>query len=209
MKVIVVIADVVNSRQIADRRVFQKRLERSLEHLQKSHSDLVSPPTVTLGDEFQAVYRRADHVFRDFFMLQRLLYPHRLRVAVGVGRLSTRVNKRMSIGMDGPAFHLARQGIIEAKQSGVLLRVMMEHKRDCGWIAPALELLSHMVLDWKKNRLEILQRLLDGEDPRTVAQAMKITGTAVYKNIQAGALNSVRSLCAEVVQAIETERKGA
>lgn len=109
--------------------------------------------------------------------------------------------------MDGPAFHLARQGIIDAKQAGVLLRVRTQGEGAPGWLEPTLDLLSHVVLDWKKNRLEIMQRLLEGQDARGIAGAMKITGTAVYKNIQAGALNTVRDLCGEIARAVEVERK--
>jgi hypothetical protein len=203
MKVIVVIADIVLSKKINDRHVFQQHLEKTVGALSAGHPDLLSPYTVTLGDEFQAVYERAGRVFRDYFMLQKTLHPHRIRFVIGVGELTTPLNPRMSIGMDGPVFHLARQGMGELKQSGSLLRVMMAGVDEAGWINPALDLLSHTTDGWHLNRLEVLQRLLDGEDPKTIAQAMELTPAAIYKNIQAGALNTILTLCGEVSRALE------
>ena len=207
MKVIVVIADIVHSRLIVDRRAFQRRLEKTLQQLSAKNESLLSPYTITLGDEFQAVYSKPDRLFRDFFMLQRSLYPNRIRLVAGIGKLSTRINPRMSIGMDGPAFHRARAGILEAKQSGVLLRAVAEGTDSLGWIEPSMDLLSHVIMGWKRNRLEIMQRLLDGEETGAIARAMKLTPAGVYKNIQAGALNTVRELCAEMTRTLESRRK--
>src|SRR6266540_3458015 len=133
MKVVVVIADVVRSREIRDRSTFQRHLKKTVGALSARHPDLLSPYTVTLGDEFQAVYERAERVFRDFCVLQRMLCPHRIRFAIGVGVLTTPLNHRMSIGMDGPAFHLARRGMEELKQSGSLLRVVMPGDEGATW----------------------------------------------------------------------------
>ena len=140
-------------------------------------------------------------------MLQRMLHPHRIRLVAGVGELVTPMNPRMSIGMDGPGFHLARNGIGELKQSGSLLRVMMGESEGSAWVNPTLDLLSHLTAGWKQNRVEVLQRMFDGQDPLAIAGAMKITRAAVYKNIQAGALNTIRTLCGEIVRTINGQLK--
>jgi hypothetical protein len=207
MRVIVVIADIVRSRTIPARPAFQRHLARTVAALSAKHPDLLSPYTVTLGDEFQAVCKRAGHVFRDFFALQRALYPHRIRFVVGVGELTTPLNPRMSIGMDGPAFHHARQGLDDLKASGSMLRVMLPDPRGAEWVNPALDLLSHSTLGWRKNRLEVLQRMLDGQDPQETARAMKLTPAAVYKNIQAGALGTIVTLSREVARTIDARLK--
>ncbi len=208
MKVVIVIADIVLSREIPDRSRFQRHLKKTVATVSARHPELLSPYTVTLGDEFQAVYKRADRVFRDFCLLQRMLCPHRIRFAIGVGALTTPLNPRMSIGMDGPAFHLARQGMEELKQSGSLLRVTMAGDERSAWVNPTLDLLSRMTAGWKQNRVEVLQRMLDGEDVQAMAHAMKITPAAVYKNIQAGALNTILTLCGEIARTIDSRQKG-
>ncbi len=53
MNYIVVIADVVASRNIADRALIQDQFVATLSRLNDRNLQLVSPYTVTLGDEFQ------------------------------------------------------------------------------------------------------------------------------------------------------------
>lgn len=55
MQYFCVIADLVDSRLLSDRREFQQLLKEKLKDVSAESSGLVSPYTITLGDEFQAV----------------------------------------------------------------------------------------------------------------------------------------------------------
>ncbi len=203
MHVIVVLADLVSSRQIVDRRAFQKRLARAIAALGQGRRDLLSPWTVTLGDEFQAVYRNAGHVFRDAFELRRAVHPHRVRYVIAAGEITTVINPRQAIGMDGPAFHRARDGMQALKESGGTLRLEMPTGPAEAWVRPALELVGHSADGWKPNRFEVARRLFDGQEVAEIARAMRLTPAAIYKNIQAGALGSVLEICREVTRVID------
>ena len=202
MKVVCVIADIVESRAIENRRVFQRGLERMLQKLNTGCEHLLSPYTVTLGDEFQAVYKSADCLFRDFSYIQQALYPRRARFSVGIGDLVTPINPRRAIGMDGPAFHQARDGINEIKGTSLRFHVGFQNPDQATWINPVLDLISHLETNWTRNRFHILHRLLIGRDAKTIAKELKLTPAAVYKNIHAGALNTVVRLHTEVCGAI-------
>jgi hypothetical protein len=55
--VVAVIADIVESREIPDRAHFQRRLKQVLDEPNSRAVDsLLSPFTLRVGDEFQAVY---------------------------------------------------------------------------------------------------------------------------------------------------------
>ena len=159
---------------------------------------LLSPYTITLGDEFQAVYGRADDLFHDFWSIRYAIFPVRIRFSIGVGTLTTRINPGSAIGMDGPAFHRARQGIEELKRSGGAFRVTEMDQTRHRWINPGLDLISHASHNWKRNRLLVLERLLAGQDAKAISKAANFSPTAVYKNIRAGALNTVVSLYTEI-----------
>jgi hypothetical protein len=163
---------------------------------------LLSPYTITLGDEFQAVYKVGDSLFRDFTHVQYRLYPERVRFAVGVGRLTTAINRDRAIGMDGPAFHLSRESIQELKKWDRIFGVKGIAEDANRWVQPALTLLSHMELSWKKSRFQILYSLLDDQAAQAVAQSLRLSRAAVYKNIQAGALNTVIEIYREVTTVI-------
>ena len=110
MQAIVVIGDIIGSSRIKGRRAFQENFSREIELLNRGRQ-FASPYTVTLGDEFQAVYRDATTLFNDLFTLIAGLLPQRIRLSIGVGHLTTKFNRHQAIGMDGPAFHVAREGI--------------------------------------------------------------------------------------------------
>jgi len=209
MKVICVIGDLVNSRNILDRQGLQKKLDQALASINRtSRGHLISPCTITLGDEYQAVYQDADTLFRDFWTVLERLSPERIRFSVGLGSLTTAVNSEQAIGMDGPAFHVAREAMQSTfKRSGELFRISQAEGTVAPWIEPALALLSHETLQWRPNRLLVFQRLLSGLDPKAIAQEAGITPTAVYKNIQSGALDAMRDLLGEMTRWINQEVK--
>ena len=55
MNYISLIGDIVNSRGIKSRDTFQKKLDSELKKINKENPNLLSPYTLTLGDEFQAM----------------------------------------------------------------------------------------------------------------------------------------------------------
>ncbi len=207
MKVICVIGDLIGSRKIADRAGLQKKLDLALGAINRaSRPHLLSPCTITLGDEYQAVYRDADTLFQDAWLVLEKVYPEKVRFSLGLGTLTTPVNPDRAIGMDGPAFHVAREAMQPAfKRSGGLFRLSQADGPVEPWIGPALALLSHEAHHWKQHRFMVFQRFLSGADPKTIAQEADITTTAVYKNIQSGALDAMRDLLNEMTRWINQE----
>jgi hypothetical protein len=188
------IGDLVASRRIADRRRVQDVLRTGLDRLNLHRRDIVSPYTITLGDEFQAVYADPRRVFRDMLAIQCLLHPHRVRFAVGAGSITTAINRRTAIGMDGPAFIAARESLTALKGDPGSYRVAGLRPRTNEWANLSLDLVSHLVRSWRRNRFEIAVARLDGRPPLEIASSMHLTAAAVYKNIAAGALPAVTAM---------------
>ena len=200
MTVVALIGDIIKSRSLQHREHVQQDIERALTAVAKqTRTKLLSPYTVTLGDEFQAVFKGAENLFMDIWLLLYLLHPLHIRLSIGVGDLSTRLNRKRAIGMDGPAFHLARMGIANLKLSRESFRLEEPVDRERDWINPALSVIGHMSATWRKPRLFILHRILAGETPKMIAKRSSLTLGAVYKNIDAGALRSI----AEIFKTIE------
>ncbi len=207
MKVICVIGDLIGSRNSPDRTGLQDRLNQALATINEtSRTHLLSPCTITLGDEYQAVYRDAETLFQDAWLVLERVYPEKVRFSLGVGTLTTPVNPDQAIGMDGPGFHVARAAMESPfKRSGSLFRLSHADRPVDPWIGPALDLLSHETHRWKRHRFMVFQRLLTGADPKRIAQEANISATAVYKNIQTGALEAMRDLFGAVTQRINQE----
>ena len=202
MRVITVIADIVASKDLGQRAVFQRRLEKLLRKITDGAGDLASPYTITLGDEFQAVYRKADFLFADLFAIMAEIHPVRTRFAIGVGELTTRINPDQALGMDGPAFHDARAALTALKADKRLLRIAGGPNQGWRMADHVLNLLSHQVSGWSRNRLLILSGLLRGRPVKDIEAGLQISRVAVYKNIRAAALDDVVGICQELERAL-------
>src|SRR4051794_22304060 len=85
MKVIAIIGDIVASKALQRRAAFQRRLAATLAATNRANAALASPYTITLGDEFQAVYRSADRLWIDVVEILAAIHPVEARFALGVG----------------------------------------------------------------------------------------------------------------------------
>jgi Mor family transcriptional regulator len=202
MSKIVLIGDIVASRKIKDRASIQKQLTAAIRQLNRTNSNLLSPYTITLGDEFQAVYAKADHLFSDLVSILLALYPEQVRFSIGIGSIDTPINKQQAIGMDGPAFYLARKGIEQLKASGYLFIVngLSDEQQDI--VNNSLFLVSHHLGKWKQSRLSVFQFLQQGLSVAAMTKKLKLSDKAIYKTIDQGELKIMQQLFLDVEKVI-------
>jgi predicted DNA-binding protein YlxM (UPF0122 family) len=194
---IALIGDIVSSRKIKNRSEVQSKLETLFGKLNKKNIALASPFTITLGDEFQALYYKADNIFKDIWLILTVLYPEKVKFSIGIGNLSTKLNKIQSIGMDGSAFHNARQGLNELKKLPFLINIIAD-SNNLALEKQSLFLISHMLKKWKQTRLTILNLLYEGYSTKEISRKLKISEQAVYKNINAGELDTIIKIVTEI-----------
>lgn len=203
MKHLVLIGDIVGSRQVSGRAALQRQLQAAVQAVNhRSQAWLASPLTITLGDEFQAVYRGSQTVFSDIFFLLHALAPLRARFALAAGEIVTPLNKKQAIGMDGPAFHAARDLLIGLKTQDRLFGIAGLPAEIAKLAKPVLAVLSGQADGWRQTRFQLLAGLLEGRDTAALAKAAKITPRAVNKNIRAADLDEWTVLLREFSQAL-------
>ncbi|HZH71063.1 MAG TPA: SatD family protein [Mariniphaga sp.] len=208
MKRLVLIGDIVSSKKIASRKELQKKLQSLFKSFNKSSKTIISPFTITLGDEFQAVFSKADNVFKYLWEILHAIYPVKVRFSFGIGEITTSINTVQAIGMDGPAFYNAREGLIELKQGSFLFNIIHDDKEKVQMIKQILFLLSHLSSGWKDKRYKILSLLYDDLSAYQIAEKLKMSDKAVYKNIDAGALLNVISITKLISNEINILLKG-
>ena len=198
---IAVIGDLVDSKRITDRYRFQESFARDLSRV--GQSDLASPYTLTLGDEFQALYGSARGLFYDLFAIRAGIYPVRCRFSVAIGEITTPINSKQAIGMDGPAFHEARAEIERLKKSDDELHLSGFEDSIRELLVPAIRLLWASTELWQVNRLRILMRELESVCPRKDEYRLEITERAIHKNIRDARLHDWVELIEQAETRIE------
>jgi len=202
MKYIVVIGDLINSRQISGRDMFQESLIKRL-HLLNTSKILASKYAITLGDEFQAVFTSPEGIFEHFFSLMCGISPNKLRISIGIGEISTKINQENPLGMDGPAFHNARNGMNQIKESHSFFNIEGLSSENNNLVNSVLKYISYTINGWNENRLKIFYGKFSGNKVKDISKDLSISEQAVYKSIREGRLDDL----VEIFRNIETSIK--
>ncbi len=204
-KSLVLIADIEASRGIEKeaREQLQQKLQDTLDDINK-RDGILSPYTITLGDEFQAVYTDADRLFVHLIKILMELHPAVVRFSMGIGSIDTPINKEQAIGMDGPAFHEARKGIEILKESGFLFNIRIEEEDNptLKMMNGTLTLIGQQMRGWNKKRLQILYMLKEGHDYKSITKKLDISRPAFYKNKEVGLLDVIDEISNSMAEII-------
>lgn len=211
VNVLVMIADIIGSRKIENRPEFQRRLKQQLQQINSvSESSLLSPYTLTLGDEFQAVYGSFDTMFTDIVRIILGIYPIQLRFAFSYGQLTTDINPTAALEMDGPAFSSARELMNKMKSESIgTIQMAATALYNPDLVDVCLRLFGHTLSRLSRNNLTIVERLMNGADTKTIAQDIRITPRAVNKAIARHSLDDLveltRSLSWEFTERLQIQ----
>lgn len=108
---VALIGDVVRSKQHGDRRALQERVLAALDAVNRKIPAL-QPLEVTIGDEFQGVYRSIPLAVQASLLLRlRLLPESDTRYGLGLGSFTVFDADRHPQSQDGPAWWAAREAI--------------------------------------------------------------------------------------------------
>ncbi|MGK7389612.1 MAG: SatD family protein, partial [Candidatus Cyclobacteriaceae bacterium M2_1C_046] len=150
------------------------------------------------------VFSSAEKLFVHIWKILAAVYPVKVRFSIGVGQITTSINKEQALGMDGPAFHLAREGVETLKENGYLFKISVQkvHSSFLSVINNSLYLFSDQVRSWNKNRLSILYMLENGLNYKQITNKLGISEPAFYKNKEAASLEVVIALCNDISEII-------
>ena len=199
MMYIALIGDIIESKKIQDRAQVQQHLLRLMKELNWQYRDyLISPFTVTTGDEFQALFSPNSYMFQIIDQLSVAFSPYEIRFGIGVGEMVTEINKEQSIGSDGPAYWLAREAInhIHDKNDyGINHISVFLANEEVNWTVNAmLAACSFIQSKWTEVQYDVLKQLLTENiydetfSHKEIARSLGITPSAFNKRIKASGL---------------------
>lgn len=188
------IGDISASRDLEadDRRDVQERLGDLLERINGELEDAVLADfTITVGDEFQGLLVRPGALPELMWRLRDRLPRLRFWTGVGFGRLDTELEER-AVGMDGPAFHRAREALEVAHDEGLHGGVFSgfgEDDRVLGGLS--------RLLDWQRQgftdaQREAIRHVRRGESQTEAAEEIGVSRQAVSKRLAAAGWRAYR-----------------
>lgn len=201
MQYAVLIGDFIQSKQLENRGEVQRNLGALFDELNKERQELglVSPLTITLGDEFQAVFSNVARLWECILRIEAAMEPVAIRFAIGSGSISTDIQHDTALGMDGPAFYTARLAMEQLKKSDARYRVGGLGSEE-EFINAALELIAHNRAKWRTPRVVTLANILQGKTVKEISQVTRSTEQAVYRNIRDGELDAIINIFAGITE---------
>src|SRR5262249_12529276 len=128
----ILMADIISSRKTAQRLLMQDFKLVTDKTNVTNHDKLMSPITITLGDEFQAIARDLSSALQGIIDLEEtkieLNKGFRLRYVLHEGKIDTPINSQIAYGMMGNGLTDARQTLIEMKKSKTRFHILLEDK---------------------------------------------------------------------------------
>jgi len=181
LEYLVIIGDIIKSRDIANRQDLQFKFKSAMSTIESFNATkIVSPFTVTIGDEFQGVVKTSKGLFNFFNTLADNLNYTNFRYGIGIGNINTLINPKSAIGMDGSAFHNARESLEKAKSKGLKYCFKSNSPKDqvvnllLSWKSDA-----EMKLSLQKRKLLFLKKKKFTQ--KQIAQFLQISQPAVSK----------------------------
>lgn len=91
-----IIGDIKNSKDIENRYEVQEKLKHILNNVNLNYKDSIKANfLITLGDEFQGLLSKSEDILEIVKYIQKEIYPVKLRFGIGIGGISTKIEKKL------------------------------------------------------------------------------------------------------------------
>lgn len=184
MKVIVM-ADVVGSSQRKGKALMADLRDVVTEVNNEEAQHILSPLTITLGDEFQGVVKSPLAAVRVLFAIEKKLItlkrPFKLRYVIHEGEIQTRLNRERAHEMLGPGLTEARAKLLEMKASKVRFFVSLKNKEASEKLNILFTVLQGIADQWTSAQQKVAAVFFERDDYRKVAEYLKKDPTTIWR----------------------------
>lgn len=180
-------ADIIKSRQHDGKEVMEQFRKIVTALNQKRKADLLSPLTITLGDEFQGVVNTIENGIHIIFEMEESILEMnveiKLRYVLVYGEIETKINPKM-------AYEMLGQGLTNAREK--LNGLKTDHKRFFVSLGSGIEskeifinklflIYQNFVDSWKSKDRKIVSFFLKFDDYKIVAKKMKVDKSSAWR----------------------------
>lgn len=193
----IIMADIINSSDMPGKLLMNHFKDEVDSVNQKFTEKIISPLTITLGDEFQGIVKDlASAVEVIFYIDQRLLkndLEFHLRYVVNYGVIDTAINSRNAYEMLGEGLTRARELLaeIKASENEILMAGIAEPTN--AMLNMAFKLYRSLYNDWKKEDRAIAALFLEVEDYKIVANSFQRDPSTMWRRERSLKMNEFKT----------------
>jgi len=185
MDMVVVMADIIGSSK-KKATALMKCFRETVEKVNRINKDsILSPLTITLGDEFQGIAKTPEAAMQVVFSVEKLArqskVPFKLRVVVHEGRIDTKINRQKAYEMLGPGLSEARERLTSMKTSRGRFQISLKDEALSTKLSLGMSVYQGIVDQWTPAQLKVVNAFEVKSDYRDVAKLVKRDPTVIWK----------------------------
>jgi hypothetical protein len=183
---IILMADIINS-QKTDQKLLMHHFQKVTNETNLSKKKyLLSPLTITLGDEFQGIIENLESALQIIFHLEEKIiqehYGFQLRYVVFEGEIDTPINKDIAYGMLGDGLTNAREALVKIKNTSERYFISLRNKNISEAVNKSMLIYQSITDDWKVDKdYELITSFIHHRDYKAVAEDQKKTRSQIWK----------------------------
>lgn len=148
--------------------------------------DILSPLTITLGDEFQCVLKNLKTAIKIIIAIEEAIieneFDFRLRYILNQGEIETPINNKIAYEMLGQGLTDARKALNSSKNEKNRFIVTIDHPLQEQLLANAFIILENIIEKWNLKRdYKIVSNFIKYGDYKTVSQNLHKTRSQIWK----------------------------
>lgn len=181
----VLMADIVGSRDSPDSKKLAKSFSDLISNCNELYKDeMISPLTITLGDEFQGVIKNECSAYKIISWIEENKWkkdePINLRYVLELDGIETDINKDVAYGMMGPALTNARQNLTKLKEEDEWMGI---GKKIENFELKSIQLNLYLlhIRNWKWSDKDLIAEFLVYQDYKVVAENLNKNTSLMWK----------------------------
>lgn len=199
MRNYILMSDVIGSRS-KDQKLLMENFKLCTQYINKKYSEyILSPLTITLGDEFQGIIKDLDSTIKILLDIEEFIIENnfdiKLRYVMVYGKIDTKINNEIAYEMLGEGLTNARNLLNNMKSSGNRFYIDSQNPQKNSIINNSFNIFQHIVDDWKINKDYLLiSNLIKYKDYKIVSEKMNKERSLIWKREKSLNLSSYNSI---------------
>jgi hypothetical protein len=183
---IILMADIVDSRK-SDQNELMGLFKKLTDEVNLKHKkQLLSPITITLGDEFQCIVKDVSKAVALILELEEKIVLNqagfKLRYVLYEGRIDTPINHDIAYGMLGEGLTKAREALEDTKLTTNRYGFYLHKQQAAAALMASLSIYQNIIDDWKLEKDHtLISKFLELKDYKLVAAALGKTRSQIWK----------------------------
>ena len=214
MKQFIIMGDIIDSRNKNQNQLMENFKFIINEAYENNKNNILSPLTITLGDEFQGVVKDLPSAINIILNIEENIiankFDFKLRYVLNEGEIETPINNKIAHEMLGSGLTDARYKLTELKRENSRFIISIQNKFQERILSNAFKIYENIVGKWNLERdYEIAANFIKYADYKIVSELLKKNRSLLWKRektLNINAYNSIKDIIKTVTSTINYDR---